>query len=786
MEILTLLKANIRYKKGSFLSVILLMAIITLSFTVTVSNNDNVSDGIERAFRSADTGDFAAFIADSELDSEMLDKITGNSNVGRVRNDEAIAILSYTINKNENSTSYFLLKWENKLSVFDDDLKYFDEEPEDLSDGEAYVPAAMKTVYGCEKGSEISVSTKNGTEKFIVKGFVEEPFLGSMSIGIKQIFISENDFERLCAESLDDESSPVPLLFLSRILHVFRDESSTLSVSELKKELNRECMLVDKSLFTQSKDTSIEITTVFTDTGTKILYVFVTLLIIIILISINHSITATIETEYVSLGILKAQGFTKRQIRLIYALQYFAALVIGGIIGMAASFPLTRLLGKMFQPITGIMTSTNISIGKCMLASLAIIIFCTVYIVLATKKISRISPVRAISGGAEEVHFDSIMNIRVRKKPLSFFIALRQITSHPKAYIGTALIAAILIFFMITVTLLAGGISANSMIEAFGALNGEAYAKINNDFKLSDMEKIENSVQEMDGKASVIFSETAYMTIEETEFCCTIYNDPAILKSILKGRAPSYENEIMITEIASEEINKGMGDTVTVGFGDGRAEYIITGIYQSVADLGRCFAMSFDAASLLGDVTPGVLYISLSEEFPANAVVGMLNDSYGGILEAEITEKSGYADSMTETIDTLMNVVTGAIYAVSAVFALVAVHMVCTKAFLRERYDIGIYKAMGFTSNSLRFQFAVRFLIIAGIGSTAGTLLSLLFSDNILSILLKNIGISYFSVKFTVSTIAVPVLVICGCFFAFSYLVSRKIKSIAIRELVVE
>lgn len=65
MEILTLLRANIRHKKGSFISVILLMMIITLSFSVTVSNNDNVSDGINRAHTSADTGDFAAFISES-------------------------------------------------------------------------------------------------------------------------------------------------------------------------------------------------------------------------------------------------------------------------------------------------------------------------------------------------------------------------------------------------------------------------------------------------------------------------------------------------------------------------------------------------------------------------------------------------------------------------------------------------------------------------------------------------------------------------------------------------
>ncbi|MGN1135266.1 MAG: FtsX-like permease family protein, partial [Oscillospiraceae bacterium] len=649
-----------------------------------------------------------------------------------------------------------------------------------------YVPAAMKTVYGCEIGSEITVNTRKGEEKFAVRGFVEDPFLGSMSIGIKQLFISESDFERLYSENTDDENAAVNLLFPCRIIHIFKAGSSDISVTELKKELNRECLIVDRSLFTQSRESSDQITTIFTDTGTKMLFVFVILLVIIVMIAINHSIVTTIETEYVSLGILKAQGFTENKIRLIYIIQYFAALAAGSIIGTAASFPLTKALGKLFQPITGIMVSSNISVGKCLLVSLGIIFICTVYIIIASGKIGRISPVRAISGGAEEIYFDSPANIAIEKKPLSFFIALRQITSHPKAYIGTALIAAILIFFMITITILAQGMSANSMIEAFGALNGQVQAYPNNTFVLSDISKTEDCIKAIDENASAVFSSTAYMTIDETEMCCTVYSRPDILKSVLKGRAPAYGNEIMITEIVSEEIGKNVGDMVTVSYGGGTADYMITGIYQSVQDLGRCFTMSFEAASQLCDVTPGIMYITLSDDALADVTVKMLNETCGDILEAEITENDGYSDSMTGIIDTLMNVITGVIYSVSAVFALVAVHMVCSKAFLRERRDSGIYKALGFTSVRLRLYFALRFLLISVIGGALGAVLSLMLSDKLLSLLLKNIGISCFDSKFSAFTAAVPVLIICLCFFVFAFFSSAKIKKVEIRELVSE
>ncbi|MGN0623133.1 MAG: hypothetical protein ACI4JA_04185 [Oscillospiraceae bacterium] len=125
MEILTLLRANIRHKKGAFVSVILLMMMITLSFSVTVSNNDNVSDGIERAHTTADTGDLAAFIDESKLDDDMLKSLSENENVKRIRDQKSMAFLSYKIGEREGKNPFFLLKWENSLPVFDEKLMDF-------------------------------------------------------------------------------------------------------------------------------------------------------------------------------------------------------------------------------------------------------------------------------------------------------------------------------------------------------------------------------------------------------------------------------------------------------------------------------------------------------------------------------------------------------------------------------------------------------------------------------------------------------------------------------------
>lgn len=112
--------------------------------------------------------------------------------------------------------------------------------------------------------------------------------------------------------------------------------------------------------------------------------------------------------------------------------------------------------------------------------------------------------------------------------------------------------------------------------------------------------------------------------------------------------------------------------------------------------------------------------------------------------------------------------------------------MVCSKAFVQERTDIGIYKATGFQTSGLQAQFALRFLIVSMIGSAAGGILSYFFSEKILGILLRSIGITNFTASMRFSSFAMPIIVTCSCFLIFSYLVSGRIKKVKIRELVTE
>ena len=72
MEILTLLKANIRHKKGSFMSVVLLTLIIAMSVTTILGIKESAFEGVYASHERMDTPDLWVEYYAYKLTDEMI------------------------------------------------------------------------------------------------------------------------------------------------------------------------------------------------------------------------------------------------------------------------------------------------------------------------------------------------------------------------------------------------------------------------------------------------------------------------------------------------------------------------------------------------------------------------------------------------------------------------------------------------------------------------------------------------------------------------------------------
>ena len=778
MEILTLLKANIRHKKGSFVSIIILMLLVSMSFTAVFSLKDNCANGINEAHEYVNTSDLTLRMDSQFLTDELLTSVEEHSSVKDVKVKEAVRTFGTEYGKIKDINPWLLVKYTEEFRLLNDRLTGYEENVPELKNGEIYITQGISTKLQCDIGDSIKIYTIGGEEYFTVKGFVVEPLWGSMNMGFKEVFVSDEDFSRLQQDAVNMSTPQQQADF--RVVSIYKADES-LGDAQFKHQLNEDTGIVNYCFFSLTKEQSFSYTNLMPDMILSALLIFVGFLVCIVLIVMAHSITTSIEMEYKTLGVLKAQGFTEGKIRVILGAQYIVAELIGAVLGMVAAFPMIKFFGNIFQPILSVVCENNVSWGISILFVAAMLVVSAIFIFFVTRKVGKVSPMKAISGGNDDVYFSSRLNAPISKKTLSSSLAFRQFTSNKKRYIGTVVIVTFLMFFMITMSVLGVSVDSKSAMESMGMPIVEVGLQANDSLTDETIKDIEKIIENETGIDRRYYYENFQFLINGDEYSCNVYKNPEFIV-MEKGRAPEYDNEIAITDFLAKELDLKIGDKVTISRQNYEYEYLVTGINVFANELGLNFSMPLEGANNLGIEDTLYYGFNLADETKCKTLAEEINNKYGDILTA-----TGYeADVNLELYSSTVNAMTYVIYVVSVVFSLVVVMMFCKKAFLQERRDIGIYKSLGFTSAKLRLQFAVRFLIVSLIGSALGSVLSVLFTEKLLTVIFKMVGISSFNTQFTPMAFIIPVLIIAVSFFAFSYMASGKIKKVEVKELVIE
>ncbi len=785
MEIFTLVKANIRKKKSSFISIIILMTIVVASIVTILGVKKDYQVGFERAIETADCGEIFAPVKKRKLTDEMKKKVEESSLVDRVVYYDAILCEGRTVGETKDPNAGFLLEMREGIKLYNQNLDGFVEEIPKLQQGEIYLPLGSKGKLSCEIGDTIKIDFIEGMEKkFEIKGFVQEPVQGAAMIGYKQLFISKEDYDAIFKEchGLQTEDISFDVTFLN----IHQSPNSDLSPAKFQRELNLETNVIATSVGALTLEQSRNYSMLMPDIILNIVLVFAIFLFVIVLIVMGHSISTEIEIDYVALGVLKSQGFTKGKLRQLFLWQYGLAEGIGILLGCLLAMPLKKMVGTACQAMVGTLPASEVINATSVLLIFGIVLVSFILIHISTTKVVSISPVRAILGGREQIYFDHLLQLPIAKKALAVSLAFRQVTSGKKRYVGVVLIVAILTFFMISVSLLGDLLLVDDAYSMMGLVAYDIQVQAKTEDMAKKWEQVDEQIEAYSKCTDVNSVTNGYMSLNGENLACEVYEYPETIPGLLEGRLPLYDNEILITEFVAESLNLKMGDEVTVSEYDKEASYIISGIHQTMSDVGMAFAMNKKGKERLRgeEITLYYRYYVLEDKTQLDAIEKMLQEEYGDELEITVyTEENNPITSMYSGIITLLQMI---IDVFSLIFVAVAVRMVCTKVFLQERTDIGIYKAVGFTSNKLRMQFTMRFFFVALVGTILGILLSVLASTHAIGLVMRFAGVSQLVLAFTFESLAMPVLIISVSCMVFAFVASSKIKKVEVRELVVE
>ncbi len=118
----------------------------------------------------------------------LTDEIGGLPSVEKT-GMQPIIFSEYEVNGQETDSEGQLVTYEPDrydYKIFSDGMERHETEAARIGQGEIYVPVSLNSMFGVELGDEISflVARNGGRKTFTVKGWFEDPFMGSSMIGM--------------------------------------------------------------------------------------------------------------------------------------------------------------------------------------------------------------------------------------------------------------------------------------------------------------------------------------------------------------------------------------------------------------------------------------------------------------------------------------------------------------------------------------------------------------------------------------------------------------------------
>lgn len=783
MEYKMLLKANLKRHKGSLIGIFILILIASLALNVVLSVWANSESYIQSEMDRAGFGELTAWVSDVPDTKALAEDISSLGDIERVET-QGIIYSDYTINGQESDSEGQLITLEptdNRYKFFTDDILGYQQGIPKIVRGEVYVSPALISMFGIQIEDEISFPITRQGENVVltVKGYYEDPFMGSSMIGMKGFLICEEDRNEILQTIQNAEIDA--LARDGAMLHIFAENYSKASVSELSSMLNENTSLSQYTEFIHSKSAIADFMLVLQNAFGGILIAFVLILLFVVIIVLRSSIDNGIEADFVNMGILKTVGFTSKKLRQIQLFQYLIAILGGMILGVILALPINSFMSSATLTTTGFLIPTRMPIVGCLLSLGIVLIILICFIVIKTGKIGRITPLKAIRGETEKVRFNPQKSLTIYGKWLSIRLVIRQLVAGQRKYIAACMIAVLLVFFSSVVGRMDAwlGEDGKGMMDAFNPADHDIGVQVIGDLALAETENI---IRAYTGITNSYLLAMPSVAVNGTPYTANVISEPKRFH-ILQGSTCKADNEIVLTEIVAADLGVSVGSALTVSVGGNSGDYIVSGIYQCANDMGGNIGMSREGYLKIGQDDPHIwcYHYFLEDSSHKTTIIETLENTYGGDVHVHENSWPGLSG-----IILAMQALLTIMYALTAIFILIVTTMIGSKILFAEQKDMAIYKTIGFSSRRLRLTFALRFGMVATLGSIIGMFLATFLTDPIVSSVMKLFGISNFESHPPIGGVLLPVVVVILLFIGFAYLASVKIKKSDVTILITE
>jgi putative ABC transport system permease protein len=600
-----------------------------------------------------------------------------------------------------------------------------------VSPGEIALPVYYIPQGGAKIGDKVTVARQGFEKIFTVTAFLRDPQMNPSIVHSKRFLVHQDDFKTL-RESVGETEYLIE--FLLRDL----EDLDAFSADYQTTNMPAEGPAVNYNLF--------KVLNGLTDGVVAAVIISAGLLLIgISLLCLRFTLRSTVEEDYREIGVMKAIGFGKRDIRKIYMIKYtFTA-------GLAvfAGYGLSLYLNRIFTG--GILLNLGEaprSLSRYLVPFLTAVIVFTVVVLscrLVLKRFNKISASEALragtGGNGGGSRLPSLGNSKLIN--VNIFLGIKDLIGGIKNYSLVFLVFFAAVFIIIVPVNFLGTLESPAFITYMGIGRSDIRIDLR---RTDDMEERFRAILARIKSDPDVPRSAAFVTCRYK-----VENSDGVLEDISvetgdfsvfpleyqEGRAPIGDNEIALSYLNARDLEKSVGETLRLITKGGERKMTVSGIYQDITNGGRTAK-----AALPPDEDNVLWYVVGLDLDPAAGIEEKIDEYTREFYPAKVTHIDGYLhQTLGNTIEQL-TMITLVIILIALLISVLITSLFMKMLLSKDRPGIAVMRSIGFSSRDIRTQYITRMLVLLGAGILLGTIFSNTLGQGMVSGILSFLGAS--------------------------------------------
>ncbi len=513
--------------------------------------------------------------------------------------------------------------------------------------------------------------------------------------------------------------------------------------------------------------------------------VFALIILVVALVVIDFSVKNFIVDNMKNTGIMEAGGYTVKEMMLILLVQLMSVSFAGSFAGAALAAILQGKIGYIMIFLMGLPWNQKADIMVLAGVVLGICFIIMVFTLFLGRQYKKVTVLEALRGGINTHNYKkNLFPFERSALPISATMALKETFGKFRSQIGIIIIMAILSFSA------AMGIgmfeNMGKDVDALLTISGlDLYdADFEGDVNMADMV---GSFECVDNIHYEVWLGLDFIKGKKTKSITTrVISDTTVMNpnQMVEGRWPLYENEVALGTSAANNLGVTVGDTIIVKNGEDQAQYIVTGLMQTFNNMGMMAYISKDGYERIGNM-PNIVncVIYLKDGYTFDDLEKEFKDIYP---DTELVNELASTGGLFPLLKTSLLMVTVIIMGISAVIVALAESLLIRTRITKEWRNLGVYKALGFTSNQLITQIMVSNIPAISIGVILGLILVTLFGGNLVVLMFSIFGFKKVTFGFSIFDYVCVIILIIGVALLVSRLSGRKIKKLEPVKMITE